>query len=256
MSVHVQLVLQSSLSSTKVLLIILLFLKVASVFCLFCASPFLYILLALLFINFSRFFLFFSLAPACPVCFVWVQLRCYTHWSIYNINTGSESLFCCLAAGMEKAKGSFVRTLFHLLQHDFVLSSLSLVCFFHANIWPDYLLSVAALKETTMADRFDCDNCKESLYGRKYIQSNDSPYCIPCYDSLFSNTCDECKELIGHDARVRRCNPFNSKFYLFLNSSTFYQLCNNGVRHIKRTQISLKPFLLCFDMTLDHKNRS
>uniref|UniRef100_A0A3P9MIY2 Four and a half LIM domains protein 3 n=1 Tax=Oryzias latipes TaxID=8090 RepID=A0A3P9MIY2_ORYLA len=52
-----------------------------------------------------------------------------------------------------------------------------------------------------MADRFDCDNCKESLYGRKYIQSNDSPYCIPCYDSLFSNTCDECKELIGHDAR-------------------------------------------------------
>ncbi|XP_030606594.1 four and a half LIM domains protein 3-like [Archocentrus centrarchus] len=53
----------------------------------------------------------------------------------------------------------------------------------------------------TMADRFDCDHCKESLYGRKYIQSDDSPYCIPCYDSLFSNTCDECKELIGHDAR-------------------------------------------------------
>lgn len=54
-----------------------------------------------------------------------------------------------------------------------------------------------------MADKFDCDHCKESLYGRKYIQSDDSPYCIPCYDSLFSNTCDECKELIGHDSRVR-----------------------------------------------------
>ncbi|XP_063735963.1 four and a half LIM domains protein 3 isoform X1 [Eleginops maclovinus] len=52
-----------------------------------------------------------------------------------------------------------------------------------------------------MTDSFDCDNCKESLYGRKYIQSDDSPYCIPCYDNLFSNTCDECKELIGHDAR-------------------------------------------------------
>lgn len=62
---------------------------------------------------------------------------------------------------------------------------------------------VADLLIITMADRFDCDNCKESLYGRKYIQSDDSPYCIPCYDSLFSNTCDECKELIGHDARVR-----------------------------------------------------
>lgn len=53
-----------------------------------------------------------------------------------------------------------------------------------------------------MSERFDCDNCKESLYGRKYIQAEDNPYCIPCYDSLFANTCDECKELIGHDARV------------------------------------------------------
>ncbi|KAF3839394.1 hypothetical protein F7725_018111 [Dissostichus mawsoni] len=52
-----------------------------------------------------------------------------------------------------------------------------------------------------MTDSFDCDSCKESLYGRKYIQSDDRPYCIPCYDNLFSNTCDECKELIGHDAR-------------------------------------------------------
>uniref|UniRef100_G3PKF3 Four and a half LIM domains protein 3 n=2 Tax=Gasterosteus aculeatus aculeatus TaxID=481459 RepID=G3PKF3_GASAC len=57
------------------------------------------------------------------------------------------------------------------------------------------------LQRVTMADSFDCVNCKESLYGRKYIQSEASPYCIPCYDSLFSNTCDECKELIGHDAR-------------------------------------------------------
>ncbi|XP_018415113.1 PREDICTED: four and a half LIM domains protein 3 isoform X2 [Nanorana parkeri] len=50
-------------------------------------------------------------------------------------------------------------------------------------------------------DPFDCDSCKESLYGRKYIQMEEGPYCIPCYDSLFANTCDECKELIGHDSR-------------------------------------------------------
>ncbi|KAG5858005.1 hypothetical protein ANANG_G00025510 [Anguilla anguilla] len=56
-------------------------------------------------------------------------------------------------------------------------------------------------EQNNMSERFDCDNCKESLYGRKYIQSEDSPYCIPCYDSLFANTCDECKELIGHDSR-------------------------------------------------------
>ncbi|KAK1153036.1 four and a half LIM domains protein 3-like isoform X1 [Acipenser oxyrinchus oxyrinchus] len=63
------------------------------------------------------------------------------------------------------------------------------------------LVAHGSESEDTMSERFDCDNCKESLYGRKYIQSEDSPYCIPCYDSRFANTCDECKELIGHDAR-------------------------------------------------------
>jgi len=53
-----------------------------------------------------------------------------------------------------------------------------------------------------MTECFDCDNCKESLYGRKYIQMDKGPYCIPCYDAHFANTCDECKELIGHDCRV------------------------------------------------------
>ena len=52
-----------------------------------------------------------------------------------------------------------------------------------------------------MTECFDCDNCKESLYGRKYIQMDNGPYCIPCYDAHFANTCDECKELIGHDCR-------------------------------------------------------
>lgn len=55
-----------------------------------------------------------------------------------------------------------------------------------------------------MTECFDCDNCKESLYGRKYIQMDNGPYCIPCYDAHFANTCDECKELIGHDCRVSR----------------------------------------------------
>ncbi|KAJ7304482.1 hypothetical protein JRQ81_012047 [Phrynocephalus forsythii] len=48
---------------------------------------------------------------------------------------------------------------------------------------------------------FDCFSCKESLYGRKYIQADEGPFCIPCYDAHFANTCDECKELIGHDCR-------------------------------------------------------
>lgn len=54
-----------------------------------------------------------------------------------------------------------------------------------------------------MSEAFDCAKCSESLYGRKYIQTDDGPYCVPCYDSTFANTCAECQQLIGHDSRVR-----------------------------------------------------
>lgn len=57
-------------------------------------------------------------------------------------------------------------------------------------------------KEVIMSDQFDCKNCKESLSGRKYIQVEDKPHCIPCYDRLYANTCQECKEIIGHNAKV------------------------------------------------------
>lgn len=52
-----------------------------------------------------------------------------------------------------------------------------------------------------MSERFDCKNCNESLGGRKYIQVEDHPHCIPCYDRLYANTCEECKEIIGHNAK-------------------------------------------------------
>lgn len=132
-----------------------------------------------------------------------------TSQSIYNINTGSESLYWCQTAIPEKMTESFLKTLppFLYTTPSCPLLSLLIVSFpyvgiFYFNMLPSSFCFFR-LAEITMADRFDCDNCKESLYGRKYIQSDDSPYCIPCYDSLFSNTCDECKELIGHDARVR-----------------------------------------------------
>ncbi|XP_043852777.1 four and a half LIM domains protein 3 isoform X1 [Dromiciops gliroides] len=52
-----------------------------------------------------------------------------------------------------------------------------------------------------MSEAFDCAKCGESLYGRKYIQAEGGPHCVPCYDGTFANTCAECKELIGHDSR-------------------------------------------------------
>lgn len=54
-----------------------------------------------------------------------------------------------------------------------------------------------------MSEAFDCAKCSESLYGRKYIQTDSGPYCVPCYDNTFANTCAECQQLIGHDSRVR-----------------------------------------------------
>uniref|UniRef100_D6RJ68 Four and a half LIM domains 3 n=1 Tax=Mus musculus TaxID=10090 RepID=D6RJ68_MOUSE len=52
-----------------------------------------------------------------------------------------------------------------------------------------------------MSEAFDCAKCNESLYGRKYIQTDSGPYCVPCYDNTFANTCAECQQLIGHDSR-------------------------------------------------------
>lgn len=97
-----------------------------------------------------------------------------------------------------------------------------------------------------MADRFDCDNCKESLYGRKYIQSDDSPYCIPCYDSLFSNTCDECKELIGHDARVRHPFLHDQTCYELSIAQQQYQVENLQNFHFIKTKKTKLLFLNVF----------
>lgn len=53
-----------------------------------------------------------------------------------------------------------------------------------------------------MTERFDCHYCKESLFGKKYILKEDSPYCVKCYENLYSNTCEECKNPIGADCKV------------------------------------------------------
>ncbi|XP_041701176.2 four and a half LIM domains protein 2-like [Coregonus clupeaformis] len=52
-----------------------------------------------------------------------------------------------------------------------------------------------------MAERYDCHDCKESLFGRKYVLREDNPYCVKCYESLYSNTCEECKKSIGCSSR-------------------------------------------------------
>lgn len=52
------------------------------------------------------------------------------------------------------------------------------------------------------ASQFDCQYCTTSLLGKKYLLKDDNPYCISCYDRVFSNYCEECKEAIRSDSKV------------------------------------------------------
>jgi hypothetical protein len=51
--------------------------------------------------------------------------------------------------------------------------------------------------------RFACHNCDLSLVGHRYILREEHPFCLKCYESLFANTCEECKTPIGTDSKVR-----------------------------------------------------
>uniref|UniRef100_A0A8C5N5X9 Four and a half LIM domains protein 2-like n=1 Tax=Gouania willdenowi TaxID=441366 RepID=A0A8C5N5X9_GOUWI len=50
---------------------------------------------------------------------------------------------------------------------------------------------------STSLRRYDCKECEESLYGQKYILKEENPYCIKCYETLFSSDCESCHKLIG-----------------------------------------------------------
>ncbi|KAJ7405212.1 hypothetical protein BTVI_69706 [Pitangus sulphuratus] len=42
----------------------------------------------------------------------------------------------------------------------------------------------------------DCHYCLQSLRGRKYALRDENAYCVACYDSLYANPCEECKQPI------------------------------------------------------------
>uniref|UniRef100_A0A8I5R5V2 LIM zinc-binding domain-containing protein n=1 Tax=Papio anubis TaxID=9555 RepID=A0A8I5R5V2_PAPAN len=60
---------------------------------------------------------------------------------------------------------------------------------------------VAAKPGVKMTERFDCHHCNESLFGKKYILREESPYCVACFETLFANTCEECGKPIGCDCK-------------------------------------------------------
>ncbi|XP_074043294.1 four and a half LIM domains protein 5 [Macrotis lagotis] len=51
------------------------------------------------------------------------------------------------------------------------------------------------------SNQVECQNCKGLLYGKKYALKENEPYCLPCYNKLFANTCAECKQIIECDSK-------------------------------------------------------
>jgi len=47
-----------------------------------------------------------------------------------------------------------------------------------------------------------CFNCSLNLTGHRYILRDEKPFCIGCYEQLFANKCEECKQAIGTDFKV------------------------------------------------------
>ncbi|PWA30142.1 hypothetical protein CCH79_00020148, partial [Gambusia affinis] len=53
----------------------------------------------------------------------------------------------------------------------------------------------------TMSEPPSCRGCSESLSGQTFIRVAEEPLCVTCYQRRHANTCQECKQLIGHDEK-------------------------------------------------------
>ncbi|XP_078474116.1 four and a half LIM domains protein 2-like isoform X1 [Lampetra planeri] len=51
------------------------------------------------------------------------------------------------------------------------------------------------------SERYDCHYCKESLLGKKYVLREENPYCVRCYETLYTHACESCKQPIGCDSK-------------------------------------------------------
>ena len=51
---------------------------------------------------------------------------------------------------------------------------------------------------------FACFECDRVLGGQRYIMRDSRPYCLHCFDAIFSEYCDACGEPIGVDQGKRK----------------------------------------------------
>ena len=54
---------------------------------------------------------------------------------------------------------------------------------------------------------FACGECKIVLGGQRYIMRDSKPFCLDCFDSMFSEYCDSCGESIGVDQGKTELRP-------------------------------------------------
>lgn len=84
----------------------------------------------------------------------------------------------------------------------FVLRDIGLDC-----VWTCNALVIEEMEQPADAGLFACFNCNLNLTGYRYILRDEKPFCIKCYESLFANSCEDCRTPIGTDSKVGwRCS--------------------------------------------------
>jgi len=58
-----------------------------------------------------------------------------------------------------------------------------------------------AMDKDWHSEHFNCCQCDTALAAQRYVLRDDHPYCLQCYESVFSNTCTICSTPIGVDSK-------------------------------------------------------
>lgn len=62
-------------------------------------------------------------------------------------------------------------------------------------------LNSKTMNKDWQTSHFCCWQCDDSLTGQRYVLRDEHPYCIRCYEQVFSNQCEECGKAIGIDSK-------------------------------------------------------
>ncbi|XP_023244352.1 four and a half LIM domains protein 2-like [Centruroides sculpturatus] len=60
---------------------------------------------------------------------------------------------------------------------------------------------IRAMSRNWHTIHFCCWKCDENLTGQQYIPRDDNPFCIRCYEKLYSNICEKCGKAIEVDSK-------------------------------------------------------